>query len=118
MTSKTTDYSAGEFRFNVVVQKNVAKADNYGGQGKPEWVDFTDIWCKITEKGGNEVFGEGTTGRIRSVQTVVFVTWWTEEVLTTHRLIWKNKAYNINDIKNVEERNKFTEIIADSGVET
>jgi len=120
MTSKTTDYSAGEFRFCVKVQKNLTKDDLAGGQGKPEWADDFEIWCKVTEKtkGGGETYGDGTTGRIMSETRVYFATWWTEDVKTTHRLFYKNKAFNIRNVINVEDRNKFTEIVADAGVET
>ncbi len=119
MTTKTKDFSAGEFRFPVVVQKNIAPPDNYGGQGKPEWVEaMPPVWCKIIDRGGSEGYGDGTTGRIRSTQGKTFVTWWNDDILTTHRLVWQNRAYNIGEVNNVEERNKFTEIVADTGVET
>ncbi len=121
MTEKTKDYSAGEFRFVVEVQRprylNDDTGDNAGGQGEPVWETIFEINCKITDKTGRETYGDGTQGRIRTYQYFQFVSWWREGIETTDRLLFQNTPFNITGINNIELRNKFIEITAESGVE-
>ena len=117
MTTKTRDLSAGEFRFLVLVERPENKPDNSGGQGNTVWRPFLEIFCKIVDKSGREQYSDGSTGRIRTYQYWQFFSWYREEIKVTDRLIFNKLAYNIRSINNLELRNKFMQIDADSGVE-
>jgi len=113
---KTPDYSGGEFRFPVVVQRPIYTPDDSGGQ-ETSWSDQFTIFCDIDNAGGSEPYGDGSTGRIRTQQTFNFTSWWRDDIQQTDRLAYNGLFWNIRQINNLNLRNKFIQIKAEAGVE-
>ncbi len=117
MSIKLKDILASEFRFSVMVQRATYKPDNSGGQGAAVWNDCLEIYCKVAPWKGREEYSDGSTGRIRTEQYWMFYSWFRSEIKETDRLLFQGKLYNIRSLDNVELRNKFLAISAESGVE-
>lgn len=114
---KTPDYSGGEFRFPVVVQRPTYTPDDSGGQ-VTVWNDIIpEMFCAIDNAGGSEPYGDGSTGRIRTQQMFNFTTWWRDDIQQTDRLIYGGLSWNIRQINNLNLRIKFIQIKAEAGVE-
>jgi head-tail adaptor len=54
---------------------------------------------------------------VRTFQSYAFSTWWRTDIQQTDRLSFQGNLFNIRAINNVELRNKFLVIVAESGVE-
>ena len=116
MKIKTADITAGEFRFLVTVQRPTNTPDGSGGFDVV-WSDVATFYAQITDVQGDEQYGDSSTGRVRSFQRCAFSTWWRTDIQQTDRLLFQSTLFNIREIKNIELRNKFLVITADSGVE-
>lgn len=116
MKIKTADITAGEFRFLVTVQRPTNSADGSGGFDVV-WNDVATFYAQITNEQGDERYGDGTTGRVRTFQRFAFSTWWRTDIAQTDRLSFQGTLYNIRALNNIELRNKFLVIVAESGVE-
>lgn len=116
MKRTTDNYTAGEFRFPVVVQRVSYTDDGHGGQEK-RWNDGPTIWCYIEEKRSIERFSDSSLGRIRSEELWEFTTWWRDDIGVEDRLSWNGRLWNIRSADNLLGRNKFLVVIAEAGVE-
>lgn len=116
MRAKTDDYTAGDLRQPVIVQRVTYTPDDSGGKTKV-WSDAFTIFCFVTNKSGSEQYSDGSTGRVRMVETWEFTTWWRTDMDVTQRLSWDGRLWNIRDIENIMGRNKFARISAEAGVE-
>lgn len=116
MRAKTDDYTAGDLRQPVIVQSVVTTADGSGGQNKV-WSDAVTIFCFVSQKSGSEVYSDGSIGRVRAVDLWEFTTWWRTDLAVTQRLSWNGRLWNIRNIENIMNRNKFARITAEAGVE-
>jgi SPP1 family predicted phage head-tail adaptor len=113
---KTADITAGEFRFLVTVQRPTNSPDGSGGFDVV-WNDVATFYAQITNEQGSETYGDGPTGRVRTFQRFSFSTWWRTDIQQTDRLSFQGNLFNIRAINNIELRNKFLQIVAESGVE-
>jgi head-tail adaptor len=113
---KTADITAGEFRFLVTVQRPVNTPDGSGGFDVV-WSNVATFYAQITNEQGTEQYGDGSTGRVRTFQRFAFSTWWRTDIVQTDRLSYGGTLFNIRALNNIELRNKFLVIIAESGVE-
>jgi SPP1 family predicted phage head-tail adaptor len=114
---KTADITAGEFRFPVEVQRPSYTDDGSGGQNKTWPTVIPVVFCAVENRQGSEPYGDKDKGRIRTFQTFSFTTWWRDDIQVTDRLLFQGTLFNIRRINNLDLRNKFLQIIADSGVE-
>lgn len=116
MKRKTDDLTAGELRSLVTVQQSVETPDGEGGRAHT-WTDKFQAWFYAEQTSGGETYGDGASGRVRSVDSVRFLTWWRNDIATTDRLVLDGRPFNIRSINNLITRNKFLEVIAEAGVE-
>jgi head-tail adaptor len=116
---ETDDYSAGEMRHYVTVQKPVYSDDGSGGQTLTSWATTMKVYCYMQQKKSWEKYGDGSTGgRVISTDIWEFTTWWRAGVETTHRLAFGGKVWNIRNVENLLQRNKYLRLTAEAGVET
>ena len=118
MKKKTDDFTAGEMRHLVTIQKPVYTDDGAGGKTITSWALVCKAYCYMEEIRSWEKYGDDATGgRIISTGTWAFTTWWRKGVETTHRLAFGNKYWNIRSSENLLERNKYLQIVCEKGVE-
>jgi len=113
---RTDDYTAGDLRQPVVVQRVTYTPDGSGGQDKT-WADFATIYCFVENKASDERFADGALGRIRTFERWEFTTWRRTDITVEDRLSWNGTLWNIRGVENVLSRNKFLRLIAEAGVE-
>lgn len=116
MTVKTDEYSAGDFRSVVTVQRCTETPDGSGGQSTA-WADVATLFCLAVCKREGEEYGDGSTGRIKSVEVISFTTWWQDSFTVKDRVSFEGRLFNIREIENLKRRNKFMKIVAEAGVE-
>jgi head-tail adaptor len=116
MRRKIDDYTAGEFRFKVQVQRVTYTPDGAGGQNKT-WANHVVIFCFVEEKRVDERYSDSSLGRVRSEELWEFTTWKRGDIIVEDRLLWSDRIWNIRSVGNLLGRNKFTRIIAEAGVE-
>lgn len=116
MKDRSPPYTAGEFRFPVDVQRASSADDGSGGQNIV-WQTALTMMCAVENAQGDEAYSDKALGRVRAVQTFKFTTWWRDDVLVTDRLIFQGQQFNIRQVNNWLLRNKFLQLVAESGVE-
>lgn len=114
---KTDLFTAGEFRFPVTVERPVSGPDGSGGQTVTWTTHIPVLWCSVENKQGSEPYGDKSTGRVRTFQKFLFTTWWRDDIEQTDRLIFQGVKFNIRNTNNIQLRNKFLQLEAESGVE-
>lgn len=118
MKKETDDYSAGEMRTLVTVQKPVYTDDGAGGKTIGSWVLVMKIYCYRQQKKSWEKYGDGSTGgRLITTDIWEFTTWYQSGVTTEHRLMIDGKQWNIRSVENLLDRNKYLRLTAEAGVE-
>lgn len=117
MRRKTAQFTGGEFRHPVAVQRATYTVDAAGGAATV-WADvISPLFCDVENTTGKEVYGEAQPGRLRTVQTFNFTTWYRDDIDQTDRLVFDGKLWNIRQINDLDLRHKFLQIVAESGVE-
>lgn len=116
MRRKSDDYTAGELRSKIVVERPQYTPDDSGGRTKV-WVEHVTFYAFVEEKSSRERYADGSLGRLRSEELWEFTTWFRSDILVTDRLVWAGRYWNIRDVENILNRNKFTRITAEAGVE-
>lgn len=116
MKTRNEPFTAGEFRFLVEVQKVHLSNDGAGGQTK-SWKKHAEFFAAVTNQSGTERYSDSALGRVRTQQKWLFTTWYREDITVEMRLFFNGQHYNIRVINNLELRNKFIQIEAESGVE-
>lgn len=114
---KSPQYSAGDFRFPVTVQRSTSVDDGAGGQTVTWANHIAIVMCAVENKKGSEPYGDKSEGRIRTFQKFIFTTWFGPDIVETDRLLFQSRLYNIRQVNNIKLLNKFLQIEADSGVE-
>jgi len=110
------DYTAGELRERVQVQRVRYTPDGAGGQLKT-WVDHVVLFAFVEEKSARENYADSSLGRIRTEKHWEFTTWKRGDITVQDRLVWADRLWDIRSVENLLARNKFIRIIAEAGVE-
>lgn len=103
---------AKDFRKPVTLKRITFVEDGGGGQ-KKTLVDAGIIWCSMKFKGGSEpLFAD----RKQTETTVEFTTRYRDDIAATDTLEYNGVSYNITSAQDVDFKNEFLIILADSGV--
>lgn len=117
MMKENYPYTAGEFRSPIAIERPTSVPDGVGGQ-EVTWNPYLPVvWCFMENRMSKEDYGDSSTGRVRSFNKVNFVTWWRDDILVTDRIFYLGVYYNIRGVNNLLFRNKFLQMVAESGVE-
>lgn len=100
-------------RTPVEVQSPVRADDGYGGRSNSSWSRKMTVFCKVQHGTGSEPFRQD---RLISQGVTKVTTRYTSEICETDRLVINGMPYNIRFIRNIEERNRFLEIVCEKGV--
>ena len=98
---------AGRLRKWVQIQESTVTNDGAGGLDD----DWNKVWNRragIEPLSGSELV---ENDQVRTVATVKILMRWWDGLLTTHRIKYGSRVFEINHINNVMERNKDYEVL-------
>lgn len=86
------DFKVGEFREQVLLQRQVAEQSPTGAVQK-KWVDDRRVFAKAELVATGESVREG--GRITNLSTYKLTTYTLPGVDTSYRVVWRGKVYEM-----------------------
>lgn len=100
----------GKFRSLITIQEPVAERDGYNDRD-PSWVDVAQAWAWVRQLRGGQLL---EAGQIEARYTHRVVLLWTRscELTSRHRLILQGRILEISSVTNVEERNRYWDVMA------
>lgn len=105
---------AGNLRSKAIIQHLVSGSKNEFGEELPSnWVDFKTVWCSITPVSGKESF---LSNADFSKVTHKIKIRYTEGLNASMKLVWKGRYFNFTSIRNISERDKEIEILAEENI--
>lgn len=91
---------AGAMDRKITLQTQQSVEDPYGGV-TTGWADWLTVWAEVIEQSGREYFAHDT---IEAEARVLFRTRWVDGVDETMQIVYKERAYNINAIRELGRR--------------
>ncbi|MDX1922676.1 MAG: phage head closure protein [Alphaproteobacteria bacterium] len=107
-------FGIGTYRQRLYVQQENPVADTGGGNAMA-WTTINTIWASIEPVSGNE---QMIAGKPSGTVTHRIHTRYDATITPAMRLMLGSRIYNIRSIKNIQERNRVLEILAEEGVAT
>jgi len=104
--------STGAMRELIVIQSISRTADGGGGYTN-SWATAQSIYAHVRQLSGSEPY---TQGQLSSEGRWQFTARYVAGVTPTHRISWNSKIFNIREIINDDERDKYLIINAEEGV--
>jgi SPP1 family predicted phage head-tail adaptor len=111
---KCCDLYAGLLDKKISIQRESRTPDGAGGY-LLSWVDFASARAYIKPLSGREAV---QAERIQASVTHRFAMRYKAGILPSDRIVYAGRVFNIRAVINVEERNRWLEIVADEGVAT
>jgi len=104
----------GKLRHRVAIQ---AKAEpvpvDATGQSQPSWSTLTTVWASIEPAGGKEFYaGQQVNAEVSHKVTIRYYA----DLTTAHRLLFGSRIFDINYIRNVDERKVYQELLCKEAV--
>ena len=101
---------AGEFKLPIEIQEfiEMPNADDIPTQ---HWATFIKIRAKVINTSGRE-YTQGQ-GMGSSIYKKFYIRFPRQEVTTDHRILHNNQIFNITYVNNIDDQNKYLEIIAE-----
>ena len=112
MPLRCCDVTSGMLRHSIIIERKARIPDGVGGEVLT-WVTHRSIRASITPMSGNERFA---AQRIEAHVTHRLLFRWFADLRASDRVNFKGRFFNINLIRNLEERNFYYEITAAEGV--
>lgn len=106
--------SIGRLKHLVSLQKPTRTTDTGGGQAI-SWSTTAQIYVDIKPISGNESF---TQGQLKELLRTEITTRYRADLNTSYRILFGTRTFNIKNVKNVDERNKFYVLTCEEGVAT
>jgi SPP1 family predicted phage head-tail adaptor len=104
----------GAMRHFIEIQQESRSGDGAGGAAV-SWTTIATLWAameplRVSESSRGERQESATSYRI-TVRDGITVT-------NAMRIVWNGRAFNIRGVRNIDERGRVQEILADEGVAT
>ena len=109
---KCCTIKSGELRHQVSLQRKQNNSDGVGGS-IITWSEYATPWCKISPKSGGEKL---YLGRLDAQGLSSVVMRYRADIVESDKLVFKDQEFQIRSIINVEEMNRFTELLIERGV--
>lgn len=107
------NHKSSKMRQHVTIQILNLTSDNAGGQNI-SWVDFKTIWARVenvTNSIGRAVTSEALFAeQIENKNYYKITTRFISGITPEMRIIYDNKALNIKNINNIDEKDEFLQI--------
>ena len=99
----------GRLRHRVAIQAQAEPAAiDAAGETRPSWSTVTTVWASIDPAGGKELYaGQQVNAEVSHKVTIRYYS----ALTTAHRLLFGDRIFDINFIRNVEERNIYQELL-------
>lgn len=100
----------GEFKYPIEIQEFIETPNNDDIPTKT-WATFIKIRAKVINTSGKEyIQGQGIGSAIYKKFYIRFPR---QEVTTDSRILYNNQVFNITYVNNVDDANKYLEIVAE-----
>ncbi|MHC1749469.1 MAG: phage head closure protein [Cellulosilyticaceae bacterium] len=99
----------GKLNKRITIQRD-SQIVNDEGYSVVEWKDITTIWASIKNLHGTEFF---QAQQANSRATCKFTIRYIQELDTSMRIVYNGSNYNILYIDNIDEANRYLEILAE-----
>ena len=103
--------SIGRLRYKVALQSATNTSDGAGGVTE-SWDTIANIYADITPTGGDESFRQGKVQE--KVTHKIFIRY-RSDIKTSYRISYDSRIFNIKNILNIDERNRFLELTCTEG---
>jgi SPP1 family predicted phage head-tail adaptor len=103
---------AGDLRHSVRIQAYRQVSDGGGGTTK-EWTDYANIRAHISPIAGREVT---INGQIEARLSHRVTMRWLPGLEASMRVLFGSRPFNIRWIRNLDERNRWIELLCEEGV--
>lgn len=103
-----------DFRDAVIVERPTETTDGAGGF-TVAWATVATVFCMIETSGGNERL---EAGRLEPESSIVATCHYRGDLLESDRLNIGGSYYNVTRLENVDRRERFLKIYAETGVRT
>lgn len=102
----------GKMRHRVALQSATNTTDAGGGLAQV-WETITHIYASIEPKNGSESYRQG---QIQDKTTHEITMRYRANISTKYRIKYGTRLFNINHIKNIDERDRFLLLTCEEGV--
>ena len=93
---------AGELRHRIIIQQPTLEQDEYGAE-IPDWAQWRRAWAKIEPLSGREFeYGRSFAATVTHKMTIRY----TADLLTTYRILFRERLFQINGAIDPEERKR------------
>jgi len=103
---------AGRLNKRINIEREIRSSDGAGGSNST-WSQIKSIFAEIKPVSGREVVN---SQRLQAQLTHKIIVRFTTDIRPSDRIEYNGRFFNIRAIINVEEQNKWLEIMADEGV--
>jgi SPP1 family predicted phage head-tail adaptor len=107
-------YNVGEFNHKIVIQEETM-VTNANGFSEKTWVNIVSPYAKIENTNGSRFFGASTDEVKKTSRFIIryrsILKTKTEKKL---QIIYDNRAYMVQYINNIDEKNEYQEIMAEA----
>tara|TARA_R110000822_G_scaffold257105_1_gene382770 strand:+ start:447 stop:773 length:327 start_codon:yes stop_codon:yes gene_type:complete len=104
--------SLGSLRHRVQLQSQTNTTDTGGGIAQV-WTTIANVYCSIAPKTGSESYRQG---QIQDKTTHEIAMRYRASIDTKYRIKYGTRLFNINHIKNIDERNRYLLLTCEEGV--
>lgn len=104
--------SIGKMRFEIELQKPTNTRDAGGGITEA-YTTLSNLYADIEQTRGNESLRQG---QVKEKTTHIFTIRYRRDIGTNYRIRYDSDNYNIRNIKNIDNRNRYLEVECELGV--
>ena len=104
--------SIGRMRFEVELQKPTNTRDAGGGITE-SYTTLSNLYADIKQTRGSESLRQG---QVKEQTTHVFTIRYRRDIGTNYRILYDSDFYNIRNINNLDNRNRYLELECELGV--
>lgn len=104
--------SIGRLRYKVALQKATDTADGGGGRSQV-FNTIATLFADIRPKGGDETDRQG---KVQPKTTYTIIIRHRDDISTDYRISYDSRIFQIQNILNIDERDRFLELAVSEGV--
>lgn len=101
----------GNLNERITVQHFVSEDDGYGNEIQ-EWQDLATVRARVEPVKGNE---RVIAGGLANPYSVTFHMRYRDDVTTAHRIVYRGSVFNIQYLRNLDERRRFLSLDCETG---
>lgn len=105
------NHSIGRLRYKIALQSPTATDDGGGGHSVA-WTTVANLWADIRPSGGDETYRQG---KVQEKVTHKIYIRYRDTINTSYRINYDSRNFNIKNILNVDERDRYLELTCTEG---